>query len=112
MGGNGNGLVDMPNEAILVGEQVESVELVEWYREVRMSMSSAEARERFVAALLAQESADAQLRLLPNARIDDVGDRSTEMEAAVGALTLERVSDVTDQLLEKNVDRSRLRRLS
>jgi hypothetical protein len=65
-------------------------------------MSSTEARQRFVAALLAQEFADAQMRMLRSARIEDPQDRPLEFESAVQSLTPGRVSDVIEQLLARN----------
>jgi hypothetical protein len=68
-----------------------SVELVESYKELRTTMTSEEARKRFVDALLAQRYAEEQLRLLAEAKIVD-GPAVTP--AVVGA--------VLEELLERN----------
>ncbi|MER7692606.1 hypothetical protein [Streptomyces sp. NPDC097610] len=60
--------------------------------EHRVDMSSAEARERLVAALKARLFSDEQLRVLRNARIEDGAD-SFELSSAMGGLTLEQLRD-------------------
>ncbi|MFG2381210.1 hypothetical protein [Streptomyces avermitilis] len=60
--------------------------------EHRVDMSSAEARERLVAALKARLFSDEQLRVLRNARITDDAD-SFELSSAMGGLTLEELRD-------------------
>lgn len=60
--------------------------------EHRVDMSSAEARERLVAALKARLFSDEQLRVLRNARIEEDAD-SFELSSAMGGLTLEQLRD-------------------
>jgi hypothetical protein len=79
-----------------------STELIDSYQDLRLTMSSAEAQQRFVAALLAQEFADAQIRLLRGARIEDPEDGSIELESAVRSLTPGQVSEVVQELLVRN----------
>lgn len=96
--GTGDGVV---TEVDAVPASV-SAELVDSYQDLRVTMSSTEARQRFVAALLAQEFADAQMRMLRSARIEDPQDRPLEFESAVQSLTPGQVSDVIEQLLARN----------
>lgn len=58
--------------------------------EPAVRMSSSEARERFVSALAARLLSEEQLTVLRNARIEDDVDPS-QLESAVGALTVEQV---------------------
>ncbi|MEV7961765.1 hypothetical protein [Oerskovia paurometabola] len=69
--------------------------------EYRASMSSTEARDRFVAALVARKFSDDQLRVLQRARIEDGGD-SPELEGVAEALTAEQVGESITRLLEAN----------
>ena len=55
--------------------------------EHRVDMSSAEARERLAAALMARIFSDEQLRMLRNARIEDDAE-SFELSSTIGGLTL------------------------
>ena len=69
--------------------------------EYRASMSSAEARERFVAALVARLFSEKQLHLLRNARIEDE-QGSLELASAMDALTPEQLEDGIRAMLEAN----------
>ncbi|MGY5058679.1 hypothetical protein ACWDFR_32260 [Streptomyces sp. 900105755] len=60
--------------------------------EHRVDMSSAEARERLVAALKARLFSDEQLRVLRNARIEGDAD-PFELSSALGGLTLEQLRE-------------------
>jgi hypothetical protein len=62
-------------------------------------MSSAEARERFAAALMARAFSDEQLRVLRGARIVD-GEDAPELERALESLTPEQLENGTTLLLE------------
>lgn len=77
-----------------------STELAVAFQEYQARMSSAEARERFVRALLARAFSEEQLRLLRNARVDD--DRPSALATAVAALTPAQVEDTLTVMLEKN----------
>jgi hypothetical protein len=69
--------------------------------EYRASMSSAEARERFIAALVARLFSEKQLHLLRNARIEDeLG--SLELASAMDALTPEQLEEGIRAMLEAN----------
>jgi len=68
---------------------------------LKVKMSSAEARERLAAALIAREFYDEQMRLLCNARIVD--DRETlELASAMKALTPDQVGDTIKLMLERD----------
>jgi len=74
----------------------EVVAALEAYRD---SMSSAEARERFVAALLARLFSEEQLRVLRNVRIEDE-DSPLELNSAPEKLTSQQVGDSLKLMLE------------
>jgi hypothetical protein len=74
-----------------------SREVIAALTEYRSSMSSAEARERFIAALMARLFSEEQLRLLSNARIED-----SELTNAVEALTPKQIGDSIRLTLETN----------
>jgi hypothetical protein len=76
-----------------------SQELVVALAEPHISMSSAEARERLVAALLARLFSDEQLRILRSARIEDE-DGSPELARAMEGLTPEHIGDQLQRVLE------------
>lgn len=69
--------------------------------EYRASMSSAEARERFIAALVARLFSEKQLHLLRNARIEDE-QGSLELASAMDALTPQELEDGIRAMLEAN----------
>ena len=69
--------------------------------EYRASMNSAEARERFIAALVARLFSEDQLRLLRNARIEDESD-SLELASVMETLTPQQLGDSISLMLETN----------
>lgn len=71
------------------------------FSDYRSRMSSTEARERFVAALVARAFSDQQLRGLRDANIEDDGNR-TGLDTAMKSLTPQRVEDTLLLMLEKN----------
>ena len=62
------------------------------------NMTSAEARQHFAEALIAQHFANEKMRLLANARIED-GGLPSELASAVQALTPTQVANALDSLL-------------
>jgi hypothetical protein len=62
------------------------------------NMTSAEARQHFAEALIAQHFAITKMRLLATARIDD-GGLPTELASAVQALTPKQVENALDSIL-------------
>lgn len=78
-----------------------SQEIVSVAEERAYIMSSAEARERFVAALEARLFIDEQLRILRNARIEDE-DGHLESRSAADALTARQVGESVALMLEMN----------
>lgn len=93
-------LVDAPPESATESSR----EVVTALEEYRASMSSAEARERFVAALgarLLSEKArlfsEEQMAVLLNARIEDA-----ELKSALETVTPEQVADNVKLMLETN----------
>lgn len=71
------------------------------FRDYRARMGSTEARDRFVAALVARAFSDEQMKTLRDARIEDDGDRRG-LENAMKALTPEHVGETISLMLEKN----------
>lgn len=69
--------------------------------ELRVTMTSAEARERFAAALVAQAFADEQMRLLSAAHIED-GAEARKLESALAAITPEQVATTITLMLAQN----------
>lgn len=69
--------------------------------EYRASMSSAEARDRFVAALVARHFSDMQLRLLRDARIQDEGG-ARELAKAMESLTPQQLEESITLMLDAN----------
>jgi hypothetical protein len=69
--------------------------------EYRARMSSAEARERFVAALVARLFSEEQLRVLRNARIEDDG-AVLELASAMDTLTPQQLGESITLMLEAN----------
>jgi hypothetical protein len=67
----------------------------------KASMSSAEARDRFVAALMARLFSDEQLRILRDARIE-YGDGLHALESAAEAVTAQQVGESITLMLEAN----------
>lgn len=67
----------------------------------RASMSSAEARDRFVAALMAKMFSEEQVRILRDARIE-AGDRRMNLESAAETVTAEQVEQSIRSMLEAN----------
>lgn len=65
----------------------------------RTAMSSAEARERFAAALMARAFSDDQLRVLRDVRIVD-GEDAAELERALESLTSEQLEEGIRLMLE------------
>lgn len=78
-----------------------STELEVAFEVYRSRMGSAEARERFVVALLAKAFSEEQMRMLRNAKIEEDGD-ALGLKAAVEALTPQQVGDTLTLILEKN----------
>ena len=87
----------------VIGQAVpeSSQEMLAALDEYRSSMTSAEARERFVAALVAREFSDAQLRILRQAAINDPLDQ-VALERAAEAVTPEQVAQALTLMLESN----------
>jgi len=77
-----------------------STELEVAFRDYRTRMSSAEAQERFVAALLAKAFSDEQMRLLRDVTIDDDG--GVPLRGVLEAPTPQQVGDTVRLMLEKN----------
>jgi hypothetical protein len=67
----------------------------------RASMSSAEARDRFVAALVARLFSDEQFRLLRDARVVDKGN-ALELASAMETLTPQQLGESIAAMLEAN----------
>ncbi|MET0604623.1 MAG: hypothetical protein ABW167_21760 [Baekduia sp.] len=67
----------------------------------KASMSSAEARDRFVAALMARLFSDEQLRILRDARIEH-GEGPHALERAAEAVTAQQVGESITLMLEAN----------
>jgi hypothetical protein len=65
-------------------------------------MSSAEARERFAAALMARLFSDEQMRILRNTPIQDDDDH-LELENAMETLTPKQVGDSINLMLETDL---------
>ncbi|WP_405474217.1 hypothetical protein [Paenarthrobacter ilicis] len=81
--------------------QTPSTELEVAFQKYRASMGSAEARERFVSALLARAYSDEQMRLLRSVRIeDDAG--PADLRTAVETLTPQQVGETITLMIEKN----------
>jgi hypothetical protein len=78
-----------------------SQEVIAALDEYRASMSSDEARERFVAALVARLFSDEQLRVLRNARIEDEGP-ALELARAMETLTPQQLGEGLRLMLEAN----------
>ena len=77
-----------------------SQEVIAALEEYRVSMSSAKARERFVAALMARLFSEEQMRMLRNARIED---ENGPLElSAMETLTPQQVGDSIKLMLETN----------
>lgn len=70
-------------------------------RDHRARMSSAEAQERLVAALLARTFSDEQLRLLRSVVVDDDGDEPVPGDA-LGTPTAQQVGETVRLVLERN----------
>lgn len=85
------------SHAMLVGETSKISNALEAYK---ANMSSSEARRHFTEALIAQRFADAKMRLLANARIED--DEMSELARAVQALTPKQVEVVLESILASN----------
>jgi hypothetical protein len=68
---------------------------------LRASMSSAEARQRLVAALMAAAFIEEQLGILRNTRIEDE-EGPLEFESAMHALTPQQIGDSVNLMLEKD----------
>jgi hypothetical protein len=78
-----------------------SSELAVAFQDYRTRMSSVEARERFVAALVARAFSDAQMNILQNAQIEDE-EGPVELEGAIRALTPQDVAETLKEILERN----------
>lgn len=70
------------------------------FHDDRIRMSSVEARERFVAALLAREFSDAQMKILQHSQIEEE-EGLVELERAIGALTPQDVVQTLEGILER-----------
>ena len=78
-----------------------SQEVIDALEAYRASMSSAEARDRFVAALMARAFSEEQLSILRNARIE-YDDGPLELECAAETLTAQQVGESITLMLEAN----------
>ncbi|MCC9205170.1 hypothetical protein [Arthrobacter sp. zg-Y769] len=78
-----------------------STQLETAFRDYRSRMGSAEARERFVAALVARAFSDQQMRTLRDARIEADG-VPHGLEAAMKGLTPQHLGETISLMLEKN----------
>lgn len=78
-----------------------STELEIAFEDYRARMSSTEARERFVVALLAKAFSEEQMRMLRNANFED-DDDERGLKAVVEALTPQQVGETLTTILEKN----------
>ena len=76
-------------------------DLVDALEDYRVQMSSAEAQERFISAMLARAFYEEQLRILRNATIEDGGD-TLELGHAIESVTPEQVGGTLKLMLEKN----------
>ncbi|KIS28684.1 hypothetical protein TV39_04720 [Arthrobacter sp. SPG23] len=95
---------DAPVEMVPAAEPVRedsSTELEVAFKDYRARMSSEEARQRFVVALLARAFSEEQMRMLRNAEIEDDGD-PLSLKAAMVALTPQQVGETITSMLEKN----------
>ncbi|MFF2842451.1 hypothetical protein [Paenarthrobacter sp. NPDC057981] len=81
--------------------ETQSTELEVAFKEYTSSMGSTEARERFVAALIARAFSEEQLRLLRDAHIEDDGD-SGDLRTAMESLTAQQVGKTITLMLEKD----------
>lgn len=77
-----------------------TIELDVAFEDYRVRMSSEEARDRFVAALMARAFAEEQVKILRSAEIE--GDNPPELKATIGSLNRQEVGTVIKLLLEKN----------
>lgn len=68
----------------------------------RTTMSGAEARKRFAAALMARMYSDGQLRLVRNARVVDEGEDGPVELGATDDLTPQRIAEHVALMLEAN----------
>jgi hypothetical protein len=87
----------LPQSALTESSQ----EVVAALDEYRASMTSAEARERFVAALVARLFSEEQLLVLRNARIEDEGP-AWELASAMEALTPQQLGESITLMLKAN----------
>ena len=78
-----------------------STELQVAFQEYRVRMGSAEARDRFVAALLAKAISEEQMRMLRSAKIDGHNGPNDD-EVAMQALTTQNIGKTITLMLEKN----------
>jgi hypothetical protein len=74
-------------------------ELALAFQDDRIRMSSVEARERFVAALVAQAFSDAQMKILQHGQIEDE-EGPVELENPIRALTPHGVAETLKGILE------------
>lgn len=86
------------SEPVIAGSSIEVAVAFEGYR---ARMGSAEARERFIGALLARAFSDEQLRLLSNAKFENDRD-ALDLQAAMERLTPQQVGETLSLMLEKN----------
>jgi hypothetical protein len=95
--------VVVAESAALIDRALEDTgqEVVAALEAYKASMSSAEARDRFVAALMARLFSDEQLRILRDARIEH-GDGSHALESAADAVTAQQVGESITLMLEAN----------
>jgi hypothetical protein len=78
-----------------------SPEVLTSLEDYRASMSNAEARERFVAALVAKLYSEAQLRILRNAWIEDT-EPDLDLASAMETLTPQQLGESITAMLEAN----------
>ncbi|MET8360807.1 hypothetical protein [Micromonospora sp. NPDC005171] len=87
--------------AVEVAPPTETQEVVAALEAYRASMSTEEARNRFLAALVTRLYSEKQLRMLREARIEDVSGL-LELDSMVEPLTAEQIRSAITALLEEN----------
>lgn len=90
-----------PPIATEAGPADSSQEVLTALEDYRASMSSAEARDRLVAALVARLFSEEQLRVLRDARIEDEGG-ALELASAMETLTPQQLGESIAAMLEAN----------
>jgi hypothetical protein len=88
-----------PTVVVSPSPERNSIELRAAYEDFRADMSSEEARQRLVAALLAKSFHEEQMRMLSSARI--YGEFSTEVANVIKRTKPEQVADAVNMMLER-----------